>query len=691
MANMQGFDLILEISPNALVELIRPHLVWNGVNYDPPAEIESDIPMLGGRVHFVITDLNVSVGENTSVSIIFSFERGSAIGRPGRPDLTNLSGTITISSRVILEQEPMDPTRRKMTLQLNTASVRARVPAAREVEGILAGGLTHILSGIRTNPGISLPFQVDPRSRASINPPVFHDLRLDSVSGAGGRQALVLFANLLPGATSRGNTELWNTSTLSSGDDVSLLISPQLFHELIFKPLIQARLGVSDPDLLPATCGRAESVPFPSRPEVSITRVTDTMREGRIDIEIRARQRAGDDGDPLGHTDLIEIHSSLTMMVRPPNQIIPQFRTESVSGGTHFGYGWWLLGLLALPLYGLMGARAVLADMFSRSLPVDLSSGTISIPDLMPLRLLAADISADHLRLSGVVNRSPRRRAAPTLHLDPLIVTESRERIAEGLYESTECPEGVYEWQRWRQRQYVKITPSTSLASHPVRHSWQILTAGGGAAEVLDGSSPVEREAECFMADTIPSRRVRQNVQITYGIASDGVITLQNRPDDGMYHVTLICTAIDAAGNRMEQSIHFDFNGMQTVMGSRIDFEAGPVGSWERDYALCVERAMSGAAGMRGMKMAGGRMLDQASIPHWILAHRPPPWDMSSFIHAVSQIKNPKKAQLMLEHAVTLYGPSILNYIETNADFLNVVTPPEEIINIKQPDLVKQE
>src|SRR5262245_10893220 len=143
MPNMSDFDLIFELSPRALVELIRPQLMLNGVNYDPPAEIAVTIPGGGGELHFVLTDLALSIRPNAGISITLAFERGSVIGRRGRPDLTSLEGRITIESRLTLDPVPMQPTRRMLTLHLRRieragmvdgSTVRVMVPAAREME-----------------------------------------------------------------------------------------------------------------------------------------------------------------------------------------------------------------------------------------------------------------------------------------------------------------------------------------------------------------------------------------------------------------------------------------------------------------------------------------------------------------------------------------------------------------------------
>lgn len=686
MANMAGFDMIFELSPEALVELVRPLMVLNGVSYDPPAEIpETPIPLLGGRIHFVITNVNINLRQHAGVAITFTFERGSAFGRPGRRDFTNLTGVITINSRFSLDTIRTEPTRRRLTLQLNTATVTALVRGARELDGILAGGFMQLLSNITSNPGFTLPLEVDPTARHNISPPVFQDLRLSSVAVAGRRQALVLFANLLPGFIARGDTEQFTESSLAPGDDVSILISPELFHQLVFRPLVQSVLGLANPDLLPATCGRAELAPLPARPEVSITRISDSFRDGRIEIEIHARQRAGGEGDPSGYTDEFQILASLLLSVRA-NQLIPQIRRDEVHGSTTFGFTFWLLGILSAPVFLLMGFRSFMASLFANELTLPLRPSAISIPDFIPFQLRNAEISTEHLRLSGTVNRAPRRSATPTLQLDTIFVTESSEAVANGIYESTSCPVGYYRWVRWRHQQFMKITPSTSLASFPVRYLWQIRTVGGGPAQTLDGSV-IELYAECFIPDTIPSRRVIQPVRLSYNITSEGVIKIQNRPDDAMFHLSLICTAIDASGARMEQVFHFDFVGLQTVLGANADELIE--GNWEDDFAICTQRIMRAAAEMRGMRMMGGRMSDQMPIPHWILAHRPPPWKTSDFMIIASLMKDSKESQLMVDHAITLYGPSIVTCADIDPGLLASLFLSEKKLQNTQLDPVK--
>jgi hypothetical protein len=167
-----------------------------------------------------------------------------------------------------------------------------------------------------------------------------------------------------------------------------------------------------------------------------------------------------------------------------------------------------------------------------------------------------------------------------------------------------------------------------------------------------------------------------QTVRIEYEISASGAITLRNRPEDGVFHVGLICTATDADDHNMEQQAHFDFAGDQTTLGARTD----GAGTWAADFEECVRHAETQTGGMRGM---GGRMLDQMPIPHWILAHRPPPWELGSFVIAASLMPDVKAAQTLLGHAATLYGPSMVTYMDVSPDMLATIFPPDGKLDIE--------
>ena len=116
--------------------------------------------------------------------------------------------------------------------------------------------------------------------------------------------------------------------------------------------------------------------------------------------------------------------------------------------------------------------------------------------------------SSEYVRIAGTVTPATRRRSPPTLQLTSTLTATSRDQVDSGTYESIGCPEGQYAWERWRVQQVFTCTPSTSLASLPIRYRWQILTVGGGPPELLRGpASVIERQAECFLPDTIPARR----------------------------------------------------------------------------------------------------------------------------------------------------------------------------------------
>src|SRR5215216_6033444 len=176
---MADFDLILELSPAALVEMIRPQLMLNGVNYNPPAEITVPIPEIqgGGELRLVLTDLAIRLGANAEIAIMIFFERGSLLGS-SQGVFSSLRGTITINSRLTLDPVPMQPTSRALTLHLRRivrpdmsvdgSFVTVLLPTAMPLALGIRIGIQQWVDNLTMNPSITLPFQVDPAASGSI-------------------------------------------------------------------------------------------------------------------------------------------------------------------------------------------------------------------------------------------------------------------------------------------------------------------------------------------------------------------------------------------------------------------------------------------------------------------------------------------------------------------------------------------
>jgi len=210
------------------------------------------------------------------------------------------------------------------------------------------------------------------------------------------------------------------------------------------------------------------------------------------------------------------------------------------------------------------------------------------------------------------------------------------------------------------------------------------MTVGGGEPELLRGpASVIERQAECLLPEIIPARRVLQTVRIQYEILESGAIIVQNRPEDGTYHIALICTATDADHSVMEQQIHFDFAGDQISLGMRADRSS----TWAADFEACVQSA---AAQIGAVGEGRGMMLEQMLLPHWILVHRPPPWELAAFVLKTSLMSDIKTAQTLLEHAAILYGPSMLAYMDIPLQVLASMLPANDKIDIEPVEPKKE-
>ncbi len=603
MSGLGGFDFVIEFSREGLVELVSRNLRLGGQDYRPPTEIVQTIPdgQGGGTLSFVLVGVDVSVrgGPDNRLDIVLLIERLSII-RPGQRDLTGLRGTITLQSRVDLRPHPMDRTRRLLVLTLANIQAVASIPGQPTVAHLLGIGLTEALRPdtrlMRTvpNPSMELPLRVDASGPASLNPLVVNALTIGFVTNPDpAQQALGLFARF--GSALVGEPPRRTARVVPAGDDLGIVLSAGTFLSQVLCPAVQAGLRVAAPELLPRTCGQAESVPLPALPRASITRVAGSLADGRVDLEIRGRIRQSEEA--FGNTVEFSLWGSLTLEVAG-DRVVPRWRTTSASTGQTFGPGHWVLGIAILPYFILMGTAAGVTGSGASTLErrVDIGSylTAISLAGLLgPLQanLSHVSFSTTECLLTARMRRPPARSRAPTLTLHPTMEVLTSKDLETGVYESQGCPSGSYPWTRRRQFQRLRIVPRSQLATRPVSYRWEVGLGPAPPTRLEGASGQVTGEVETTFGDAFPPRRELRRVPLDWTVEQDGSLVVTNDPDDGSFHAAFYCTATDAEGRVSTQSFHGDFTG-DTI-------ELDP--SYSRDLADCLQRAQEQIDGLRSL------------------------------------------------------------------------------------------
>lgn len=649
MSRMGGFDLVIELSREGLIELVARNLRLAGTELRPPSEVVQQVPgeQGGGVLSFTLAGIDVVVrgGAGHAIEIVLMLERLSLVGRRGERDRTGLEGRLVVRSALELRPGPADPTRRLLVVRLAGATAVAAIPGDSVLALLLGTAVTEQLRPGRmvTDPVIELPVRVDPSAPPSLTPLVVRTLDLNSVADpVPARQSIALVGQMF--SWEPGNPAERTASCVPPGDDAALMLSPAVFHNLVFCPTIQQALRVAAPELLPATCGRAESVPLPDFPEVSVTRVADTVGAGRIDVEFAGRLARGDT------TVEFALSGALTLSASG-DTIRPGWTPAGATSGLTFGPGHWAL-LIAFPAYFWMmfaasaGASGAAPQIAGRA---DIGSrlGDISLATLtraLDAALSRVAIMPSDVQVSLRFRRPPARSATATLALEATVMDLKVAEVASGTHVSTGCPEGTYAWTRRRRVQRLHVVPRPVFVARPVRYRWEIGLGPQPPVELSGTGGELTREVEVDVAG-IPASRERRTVTLAWQVDAEGALTVSNRPEDGSFPVGVWCTATDAEGRVASNGTYGAF------AGDAIELEE----AYARDVLDCARRVREDIDRVRAMD---GRGLEQLPLPEWVLAHWPRPDDLRRF--AIAALALGKDGEQLLANAELAFGADTL-------------------------------
>src|SRR5215468_6510538 len=135
MSLISGFDLLIEISNETIRKLLQTNLQIGGVSANPPFELS--FPISGdanGTAHVIVTDLQVDLNANDTISLTLSFDRASvAMTAPLSLAVCPLDGNIVISD-VKLEMVDDGSSNQQLGVDLGTATVAINWSAAAKQE-----------------------------------------------------------------------------------------------------------------------------------------------------------------------------------------------------------------------------------------------------------------------------------------------------------------------------------------------------------------------------------------------------------------------------------------------------------------------------------------------------------------------------------------------------------------------------
>ena len=266
-----GFDLVIEIGPDALRDAIRANVELDGVRLNPPFELQQRFavpPPLGpGLVSLLVNDLQVSLEGAQGLRITMPFA-DSCIENDNLAGFTayHLAGEIIIQLQLhLVDAGPMqktlgfDPAATRVTMAFTPASRQTLQTALTNaginlpLDTVIAGAQNQLKGqlGSGATPIRGFSFTVTPGTNGGLFPSLqFERLELRNL----GTGALGIFGSCLVANHGVGDPAAMTVRPFAPGQNVRMTLTAAAFHSLVFCPAMASRLGLGA-GAAPGSCG----------------------------------------------------------------------------------------------------------------------------------------------------------------------------------------------------------------------------------------------------------------------------------------------------------------------------------------------------------------------------------------------------------------------------------------------------
>jgi hypothetical protein len=340
MSLMAGFDLVTELSQDALLKLLKANGSMDGEPMSPPFDVELSLAIasLTANVHLLVNDVSLVLTAGTNqLTLVLEFDSGE-VTNDGALLIQGLDGFINIDADVVLATIPqatlaglgytlkilrVDFSGATPSLQLSpqakqnianglaTAGVSLSESDLEAEAGTALTNKVRSMSPVDYGPAVTLPgkgnqqvngFLVKPGMDGSLNDSVLGAVRYTTLDVAQfiGAQALGMFGTLLA-STAGGNAAEKTSTAILPGMDISVSLSPDAFKHLNFCPgASRSMLDQVDADQkkslfdtddevlqfqnsqMPGCCGPAGSLDAGG---ITMTNICCSLEQGDIRIE----------------------------------------------------------------------------------------------------------------------------------------------------------------------------------------------------------------------------------------------------------------------------------------------------------------------------------------------------------------------------------------------------------------------
>lgn len=634
MKLMAGFDMVLELSNETVLKLIRSNLSIGGTVLSAPFELS--LPLSGpasGYTHMIVTDLRLDLNEGEKITLSMPFDRGTVVlSSPLSRTIGPLSGTISITTTVSGSTS--------ISFDLANATAALDFTAAGEAEliedlsgTILSPALFKTLANqaltsyaqTLSSPPVPLPFTVVPGIDGTLTPALqLERVEVRCIPNADRKkQALGIFGILLAANHGNGNHTLRTEAKITTvTDGMCFSLSPEAFHSLIFAPaMVGLDLG-----------------------GMTLNSLTDTFADNHIDINGSA-SKSGTCYDATA-----TFHGSLTLSVSG-SLITPQLTMDPVSVDVDIP---WYCYLASAVVGGILGPvilgviDALLEDISVNLGKVGISS--ISLGNMGGASFSVVQISPEGLSLQGRMPiYLPGSVGYSHLELNGSVITTESTEISSGIWHGQAwCMSEAkdYPFVEYHQQQRGMFDLKSILTILPLTPVFMLKYAGH-TYPLTEASGTI----------TIPNMTVHypklggggtaleQPAHISYTVSGTQVV-LTNIPTEGTFSVSLHAQARDCDGGTVKANGEV-IEAMKTVVFVGIHFDIG--GEYAQDVQYCV-------GVIEDYIRNKGHYTKVEEYPKWPPKNYPSPEDLLDFIQKVVRSGYPAMDQVLINMQIAHGG-----------------------------------
>jgi hypothetical protein len=685
MTLMAGFDLVAEVSNETIRKLIMSKLTIGGVVANPPFELSLPIPIPGGgkgSAYLMVTDLQVDLNADDTITLTLSFDRMSVVPIPNLPfAICPLDGNITITTAALQLISAGSPDMQQVSLDLLAATVAINWSAAADQEitkdlaslggivtpkdfkNLASNGMTNY---VRKLPAPVLPyeFRVVPGVEGSVSPTLqFERLEVHCIPNPNrNQQALGLFGILLKANDANGDhTQKTSTAISAAHDGVCISMAPGAFHQLVFCPGIAQALKLTDPTKLPGSCGPAGGLDTQG---VTINSIFDSFANDHIDIN-GSISKSGFCYDASGtfHATLTSAASGSTL----------QLNVLTDTPDIDVSIPWYCVVVAGVVLGPIGIALAAVVEAVTQAVVNNIASSlggrSLSVGGLPGGGLLYGAffdnlaITTEGLTLQGIFPLSVYHPfVMPKLDLNGSVTMTNRQDIGSGIFHAQIwCMQQAkdYPYTEYAQQQTGTYKLSGTMVSQPLTPEFTI--DADGPAIPLSGKQGKVTIPNVITHYPMPlatgGTAMQQTVNIDYFISGTS-IKLTNIPAEGDYSFYLNVSATDCSNKPVQDDMQKDLHARIQVQfeGDHVDIGGG----YAADVQSCGQHLR------QWLEEVIDKYTPEQIVPIWQQVNYPPVEGLVEYIRDVVALGIPEADEILVASKIA-HGNSFSRAIFSEA------------------------